>query len=97
MLTFVATTVMHVLRLERSLILFADWYTRHEPTCAKNYEGSAGQMEPRDMLCIFRRSEEKHNLRYTGYFGDGDSKSFSTVANAEPSVYIGVEIRKLVL
>ena len=47
------------------------------------------------MLRIFRRSEDKHDLRYTGYLRDGDSKSFSTVANAEPPVYTGVEIRKL--
>ena len=28
---------------------------------------------------IFRRSVEKHNLRYTEFYGDGDSKSFTRV------------------
>ena len=74
---------------------FAAWYTKHEPACAKNHEGSAGQMEPRGMLRVFRRSEEKHNLKYSGYLGDGDSKSFSAVANVDPPVYTDVEIVKL--
>ena len=74
---------------------FAVWYSRHKPACDNNHAGSAGQMEPKGMLRIFRRSEDKHDLRYTGYLRDGDSKSFSTVANAEPPVYTGVETRKL--
>lgn len=31
------------------------------------------------MKRIFERSEEKHKLRYTEYYGDGDSKGFSGV------------------
>ena len=33
------------------------------------------------MLKIFRHSEEKHELMYEGYLGDGDSKSYHTVAS----------------
>ena len=47
------------------------------------------------MMRIFRRSEDKHNLKYTGYLGDGDSKSFSTVAKASPPVHGDTPIRKL--
>ena len=37
----------------------------------------------------------RHNLKYSGYLGDGDSKSFSAVANVDPPVYTDVEIVKL--
>ena len=63
--------------------------------CKKNYCGAAGGMEPAGMVKIYRRSEELYGLRYTGYLGDGDSKSFKTVASADPPVYKDVEIEKL--
>ena len=47
------------------------------------------------MLGVFRRSEEKYNLKYSGYLGDGDSKSFSTVVNADPPVSTDVNIVNL--
>ena len=47
------------------------------------------------MLRIFKRSEEKHNIKYSGYLGDGDSKSFSTVSKADPPVYDDVNRVKL--
>ena len=40
---------------------------------------------------VFERSIEKHNLRYTKYLGDGDSKSFASVK----STYPGIEVQKL--
>ena len=36
-------------------------------------------MEPEGADRIFRSSVEKHNLRYTEFYGDGDSKSFTRV------------------
>ena len=36
------------------------------------------------MSKIFARSELIHGLKYTGYLGDGDSKSYNTVAKALP-------------
>ena len=38
-------------------------------------------MEREGAIQIFNRSLDKHNLYYTGYYGDGDSKSFSAVQN----------------
>ena len=38
-------------------------------------------METEGVKRIFERSEEKHKLRYTQYFGDGDSKGLSKVEN----------------
>ena len=52
-------------------------------------------MEPEGAERIFWRSEERHGLRYTQYLGDGDSKSYSKIKNADPPVYEGVEIAKL--
>ena len=36
-------------------------------------------MGPEGADRIFQRSVEKHNLRYTEFYGDGDSKSFTRV------------------
>ena len=40
-------------------------------------------MEPEEADCIFRRSVELHNLRYTEFCGDGDSKSYSRVKDVK--------------
>ena len=34
-------------------------------------------------------------MRYKGYLGDGDSKSYTTLAEADPSVFKDVGIEKL--
>ena len=39
---------------------------------------------------MFDRSIEKHGLRYTRFYGDGDSKSFDEVKN----MYDGVVVEK---
>ena len=74
---------------------FDTWFETHVDECQKNHEGSAGSMELQGMLKIFRRSETKHGLVYEGYLGDGDSKSYHTVANADPPIYPDTEIKKL--
>ena len=74
---------------------FTKWYDSHKPACFTNHTGSAGSMEPAGMEKIFRRSEKKRRLRYTGYLGDGDSKSFTMVASANPPIYAGKKIVKL--
>ena len=60
-----------------------------------NYEGSAGGMDPHGMLIGFRRSESLHKLNYTGYLGDGNSKSHANVVSANPSVYPGKTVTNL--
>ena len=52
-------------------------------------------MEPAGTETIFRRSVTKHGLRYTQNLGDGDSKSYSRVKNAQPPVYDNTDITKL--
>ena len=76
---------------------FEHWHKTHtqKKLCEKNHTGSAGSMEPAGTETIFRRSVTKHGLRYTQYLGDGDSKSYSRVKNAQPPVYDNTDITKL--
>ena len=74
---------------------FDQWLQEHKDTCSKNHNGSAGAMEPAGVKAIYGRSEQKYGLQYTGYLGDGDSKSYSQIAAADPPVYRGKQIRKL--
>lgn len=46
--------------------------------CA-NHQGSASNMETVGAYRIFERSVTIRNLRYTSYYGDGDSKAFEAV------------------
>ena len=48
-------------------------------------------MEPEGARRIWNSSIEKHNLRYTDFYGDGDSNRYDAVKN----VYQGVLINKL--
>lgn len=56
----------------------------HEETCSANYHGSSGGMEAAGALKIFRRSEDKYNVRYTQYLGDGDTNSYKTISDSKP-------------
>ncbi|GFU05113.1 uncharacterized protein TNCV_574611 [Trichonephila clavipes] len=56
----------------------------HHIFCRKNHSGSAGKMEVCGMQKIFFRSEQKHGLKYQRYIGDGDSKTFLSIAEKEP-------------
>ncbi|GFS92868.1 transposable element Tcb1 transposase [Trichonephila clavipes] len=61
------------------------WKTRgHSSLIGKNYSGSAGKMEVDGMLRIFNRSEELHNLKYSNYTGDGDTKTFNALSENKP-------------
>ena len=49
--------------------------------CSINHHGSAPKMEQEGVERIFGRSINKNKIRYTEYYGDGDTKSFSAVEN----------------
>ena len=53
-----------------------------EHHCPINHKGSAGSME--SWIKIYKRSVEERCLRYITYLGDGDSKSFQDIVNANP-------------
>ena len=52
--------------------------------CSQNFEGSANAIECSGALEIWKRSVSKHNLRYTTYIGDGDSKTHTTIVDEKP-------------
>ena len=53
-------------------------------------------MEPEGADRIFRRSVEKHNLRYAEFYGDGDSKSFTRVKGVYEDVRIEMEKKECI-
>ncbi|GFX64249.1 uncharacterized protein TNCV_1499731 [Trichonephila clavipes] len=65
----------------------------HSDECSANYFGNSGGIEVEGALRIFNRSEVLHNLRYTQYLGDGDSKAYKAVLESKP--YKGANIEKL--
>ena len=70
---------------------YASWYANHD--CQINHDRSAGAMESAGAVAMFKRSIDCHHLRYTSYIGDGDSSSYSDVANSQP-YGDGVKIEK---
>ena len=66
------------------------WKLDHQAKCQLNYEGSAPSMESTGVISIFSRPVESYGLRYVGYYGDGDSKSFQKVEN----IYPGITVKK---
>ncbi|GFT19173.1 uncharacterized protein TNCV_303051 [Trichonephila clavipes] len=65
-------------------IKYNKWQRAHKISCRKNYSGSAGKMEVDGMLKIFNRSEKLHNLKYSNYIGDGDTKTFNALSENKP-------------
>ncbi|GFW76805.1 uncharacterized protein TNCV_59031 [Trichonephila clavipes] len=65
----------------------------HSDECSANYYGNSAGREVEGALLIFNRSEVLHNLRYTQYLGDGDSKAYKAVLESKP--YKDVNIEKL--
>ena len=55
------------------------WKTDHQAKCKANFQGSAPAMEREGALRLFKRSVNSNKLRYTEYYGDGDSKSHGVV------------------
>ena len=53
------------------------WKANHK--CSLNYKGSSPNMEKVGAVNIFERSVTKYGLRYTDFYGDGDSKISSAV------------------
>ena len=57
------------------------WKLDHGLVCGKNHVGSSGKIEVDGFLEMFKRSEEKHGIRYISFVGDGDSSTYQTVSN----------------
>ena len=76
--------------LKKDTVDYINWKASH--ICSINHTGSAGAMEVEGLKKIFHRSERLHNLRYTFYIGDGDTKSFDEISKSDP--YPGYKITK---
>ena len=63
---------------------FLDWWEGHQHLCGQSFYGSAGSMEAEGALNIWKRSVEKHKLRYTAMIADGDSSTYPTICDAKP-------------
>ena len=63
---------------------FEEWKEVHQPDCTANHSGSVGKMEVDAIPEMIKRSETLHDVKYANYIGDGDSKTYSAIKNAEP-------------
>ncbi len=56
-----------------------EWVEKHAPNCSKNFNGTSGAMEVAAAERLWKRSIEKHKVRYTTMLSDGDSKAFDAL------------------
>lgn len=61
---------------------YLEWYEDHQTECTANHEGSSGKMEVDGVIEIFRRSAEELGVKYKKYIGDGDSKTYKNLLEA---------------
>ena len=57
---------------------------------------NAPTVEPGGAKHKFQRSVELHNLKYTEFYGDGDSKSFSMIKKVYQDAGISVEKKECI-
>lgn len=62
---------------------YACWLDSHD-NCTINHKGSSGKMEVDAIIEMFSRSQQKHNVKYLTYIGDGDSKTFKGILQSNP-------------
>ena len=63
---------------------YREWSEKHKQVCSANHSGSSRKMEVDGIVEIFKRSEEMYGIKYNYYVGDGDSKVYKAVCDAEP-------------
>ena len=70
---------------------YAKWKENHN--CKINHHGSTSGMEITGTKRIFQRSINKNKLQYIEFYGDGDSKSYSSVKD----IYENITVKQIVL
>ena len=55
----------------------------HAGQCAINYDGSSSAMDVEAARRLWSHSEAQHQLRYTSFLRDGDSKAYKAVTELE--------------
>ena len=65
---------------------FQEWYEEHvnNGECQANHDGPSGNMEVAAVIEMFSRSDEKYGAKIGNYVGDGDSKTYGNLVQAEP-------------
>ncbi|GFS68813.1 uncharacterized protein TNCV_409011 [Trichonephila clavipes] len=63
---------------------YSAFLVKHHIFCRKTIADLLEKMEVCGMQKTFLRSEQKHGLKYQRYIGDGDSKTFLSIAEKEP-------------
>ena len=53
--------------------------SKYDHVCQCDFEGSSANLETVGACRIFDRSIKERKLKYTEYYGDGDSKAFVSV------------------
>ena len=71
-------------KADKNSLKYRRWRASHGNACTQNHDGSSGALEKDIVRDLFCSSEDKYNLRFTRFIGDGDSKSFRTVQDAQP-------------
>lgn len=69
---------------------YEEWKENH--VCQRNTTKKAGEMEVEAGLILFKRSLERHSVRYTTVLSDGDSRTY--LALQEENVYGYIPITK---
>lgn len=85
----------HYDKLDKDSVEYLKWKLEHKD-CNANFKGSAPAMEPEGAARIFARSLSQNNLRYTMFYGDGDSKSFSEVRDVYKDEGLTVEKKECI-
>ena len=80
----VCKSFQHWDKADKNTLKYRQWRASHDNTCTQNHDSSSGTMEKNIVRDIFCLSEDKCNLRFARFIGDGDSKSFKTVQDAQP-------------
>ena len=66
------------------------WCESHKHNCLKKFSGSSKTMEPEAATIIWNRSIDKHQLCYSTFVGDGDSKSYQQVVTMDPYPLVSI-------
>jgi len=82
----ICISCQHHAKLDPNCDEYKRWAEAHiaNGECSKNFDGSAKAIECTAAVEIWRRSVSLHNLRYTTFIGDGDSKSYPDVVADQP-------------
>jgi len=64
---------------------YEEWFEEHvkKGECHANHTGPSGNMEVSAIIEMFQRSTN-NGVKYVNYVGDGDSKTYGGVVNAQP-------------